>query len=42
MHYRGERQLSTGHGFCGIGRKQLLLLLQARARDLGIRRMGER
>ena len=25
---RGERVVSTGHGFCGIGRKQLLLLLQ--------------
>ncbi len=37
VHYRGTRQLSTGHGFCGIGRKQLLLLLQARARELGIR-----
>jgi anthraniloyl-CoA monooxygenase len=32
----GERALSTGHGFCGIGRKQLLLLLQDRARDLGV------
>lgn len=36
VHYRGEKQLSTGHGFCGIGRKQLLILLQERARDLGI------
>ncbi|MEN8891983.1 bifunctional salicylyl-CoA 5-hydroxylase/oxidoreductase [Planktotalea arctica] len=36
VHYRGTRQLSTGHGFCGIGRKQLLLLLQARARELGV------
>ncbi len=25
-----------GHGFCGIGRKQLLLLLQERARELGV------
>jgi len=25
VHYRGEKTLSTGHGFCGIGRKQLLL-----------------
>ena len=31
-----ERVTSTGHGFCGIGRKQLLLLLQERARDLGV------
>ncbi|MBW8636062.1 bifunctional salicylyl-CoA 5-hydroxylase/oxidoreductase [Hoeflea sp. WL0058] len=36
VHYRGVRELSTGHGFCGIGRKQLLLILQARARELGI------
>ncbi len=36
VHYRGSKQLSTGHGFCGIGRKQLLLDLQARARDLGV------
>ncbi|MGB7319400.1 MAG: bifunctional salicylyl-CoA 5-hydroxylase/oxidoreductase [Planktotalea sp.] len=36
VHYRGTRQLSTGHGFCGIGRRQLLLLLQARARELGV------
>ena len=35
-HYRGEKILSTGHGFCGIGRMALLLLLQDRARDLGV------
>ncbi len=34
--YKGERTVSTGHGFCGIGRKRLLLLLQRRARELGI------
>ncbi|ETX13618.1 salicylyl-CoA 5-hydroxylase [Roseivivax halodurans JCM 10272] len=27
---------STGHGFCGLGRKTLLLLLQDRARELGV------
>jgi anthraniloyl-CoA monooxygenase len=36
VHYRGERIVSGGHGFCGIGRKQLLLLLQQRARELGV------
>ncbi|MEQ9176310.1 MAG: FAD-dependent monooxygenase, partial [Alphaproteobacteria bacterium] len=36
VHYRGEKVVSTGHGFCGIGRKQLLLLLQERARELGV------
>ena len=34
--HKGVRTVSTGHGFCGIGRKRLLLLLQRRARDLGI------
>ena len=36
LHFRGNRQLSSGHGFCGIGRKKLLLLLQDRARELGV------
>jgi len=36
LHYRGETHLSSGHGFCGIGRKKLLLLLQDRARALGV------
>ncbi|GGX68641.1 bifunctional salicylyl-CoA 5-hydroxylase/oxidoreductase [Saccharospirillum salsuginis] len=34
--HRGHRTVSTGHGFCGIGRRQLLVLLQERARELGI------
>lgn len=34
--YRGEKHVSSGHGFCGIGRKKLLLLLQDRARQLDI------
>ncbi len=36
LHYRGHRMVSTGHGFCGIGRKQLLMLLQQRALSLGV------
>ncbi len=36
VHYRGQKIVSTGHGFCGIGRKQLLLVLQERARELGV------
>lgn len=33
---------TTGHGFCGIGRMRLLLLLQDRARELGVTlRFGE-
>lgn len=37
VHYRGKSIISGGHGFCGIGRKQLLILLQARARELGVK-----
>ncbi|UCI07604.1 bifunctional salicylyl-CoA 5-hydroxylase/oxidoreductase [Mesorhizobium sp. B1-1-8] len=37
----GVRTVSTGHGFCGIGRKRLLILLQRRARELGIKLMFE-
>jgi anthraniloyl-CoA monooxygenase len=33
---QGERTVSTGHGFCGIGRKKLLCVLQDRARALGV------
>ena len=36
VHHRGRKMLSSGHGFCGIGRRQLLILLQARARELGV------
>ncbi|OED39885.1 salicylyl-CoA 5-hydroxylase [Chromatiales bacterium (ex Bugula neritina AB1)] len=34
--HRGERVVSSGHGFCGIGRRRLLLILQDRARELGV------
>jgi 2-polyprenyl-6-methoxyphenol hydroxylase-like FAD-dependent oxidoreductase len=34
--FKDTKTVSTGHGFCGIGRKQLLLLLQARAKELGV------
>src|SRR6185312_13766253 len=37
VHYRGEVVKSGGHGFCGIGRKRLLNILQDRARALGVR-----
>ncbi len=36
VHYRGTVTRSSGHGFCGIGRKRLLNILQDRARALGI------
>ncbi|WP_292292872.1 bifunctional salicylyl-CoA 5-hydroxylase/oxidoreductase [Marivita sp.] len=32
----GVRTVSTGHGFAGIGRRQMLVLLQDRARELGV------
>jgi anthraniloyl-CoA monooxygenase len=35
--HKGVRTLSTGHGFCGIGRRKLLMLLQERALELGVR-----
>ncbi|HEY8699335.1 MAG TPA: FAD-dependent monooxygenase, partial [Rhizomicrobium sp.] len=35
VHYRGETITSGGHGFCGIGRKRLLNILQDRAAALG-------
>ena len=36
VHFGGEVITSGGHGFIGIGRKRLLEILQARARELGI------
>ncbi len=32
----GVRTVSGGHGFAGVGRKQMLILLQERARELGV------
>jgi anthraniloyl-CoA monooxygenase len=34
--HKGVRTVSSGHGFCGIGRKRLLMLLQERAISLGV------
>ena len=36
VHYRGTVQRSGGHGFCGIGRRTLLSILQDRAKALGV------
>ena len=36
LHIHGQTITSTGHGFCGIGRRRLLMILQARARELGV------
>ena len=34
--HNGARNVSSGHGFAGIGRKQMLIILQERARALGV------
>jgi anthraniloyl-CoA monooxygenase len=36
VFYRGARVTSGGHGFCGIGRKRLLNILQQRCEELGV------
>ncbi|CAN7635647.1 bifunctional salicylyl-CoA 5-hydroxylase/oxidoreductase [Trinickia sp. LjRoot230] len=37
IHFRGRTVRSSGHGFCGIGRKRLLNILQARCEALGVK-----
>jgi len=36
VHYRGTVTTTGGHGFCGIGRKRLLGILQERGAELGV------
>ncbi len=36
IHFRGTVIRSGGHGFCGIGRRKLLSILQDRARELEV------
>lgn len=36
IYFRGERIRTTGHGFAGLSRKHMLLILQERARELDI------
>jgi anthraniloyl-CoA monooxygenase len=36
VHFKGRTISSGGHGFCGIGRKRLLNILQARCEALGV------
>ncbi|MBV8104823.1 MAG: bifunctional salicylyl-CoA 5-hydroxylase/oxidoreductase, partial [Hyphomicrobiales bacterium] len=40
--FKGTRQRTTGHGFIGIGRKQLLNILQRRWEELGVELVLER
>jgi len=35
--YGDQKVTSTGHGFCGLARKELLLILHERCRELGVR-----
>jgi anthraniloyl-CoA monooxygenase len=37
IHFRGKCIRTTGHGFAGLSRKKMLLVLQERARELGVR-----
>jgi anthraniloyl-CoA monooxygenase len=41
VHFNGRTITSGGHGFCGIGRKRLLNILQARCEVLGVRLVFE-
>lgn len=36
VHFKGKVITSGGHGFCGIGRKRLLNILQERCQELGV------
>ncbi len=36
IHYKGRLLSSSGHGFAGMSRKELLGVLQARCRDVGV------
>ncbi len=36
IHYQGRRIESTGHGFAGLSRRELLLLLHRRCREVGV------
>jgi len=37
IHFKGRTVTSGGHGFCGIARRRLLAILQARCAELGVR-----
>ena len=41
INFRGRQIRSSGHGFCGIGRKRLLNILQARCEELGVKLVFE-
>src|SRR5438874_12204147 len=41
VHFKGRTITSGGHGFCGIGRKRLLNILQRRCEALGVKLVFE-
>ena len=41
VHFRGRTVTSTGHGFCGIGRRRLLNILQDRCAEVGVQLVFE-
>jgi anthraniloyl-CoA monooxygenase len=41
IFFKGTKITSSGHGFCGIGRRKLLNILQARAAALGVNQVFE-
>jgi anthraniloyl-CoA monooxygenase len=41
VRINGKNFISGGHGFCGIGRKRLLNILQERAEELGVKLIFE-
>jgi anthraniloyl-CoA monooxygenase len=41
IFFKGEKITSGGHGFCGIGRKRLLNILQERCEQLGVQLVFE-
>jgi anthraniloyl-CoA monooxygenase len=41
VFFKGRKITSGGHGYCGIGRKKLLNILQARAEGLGVKLIYE-
>ena len=42
VHFKNRSLKSSGHGFCGIGRKRLLNILQERAEQLGVKLVFEK
>ena len=41
VFFKGRKITSGGHGFCGIGRKRLLNILQSRCEELGVKLVFE-